>query len=242
MLAATTPYKAAHLATLFLTFAFSVIGFATGINALVKSNDQKNLVKEQAPLGAVVTINTGDIFKVGCVVTAVCAALAVLSLASIALLLFTCSAKSGVLLSTRTLPLQGGLFVFLTLWLFAALVAMTDFVANREAKVTAFIGTLQLQPAVIKTVEAQLGVTSVYREINYCACSRCLFGPSIRCGSDLLRSSEACRDPAVDCVPLRRDLERVVLCRRASCASRISRSCSRSNCRVGTRTQLQGQE
>ncbi|EIW55806.1 uncharacterized protein TRAVEDRAFT_22244 [Trametes versicolor FP-101664 SS1] len=167
MLAATTPLRTARLAALFLTFAFGVIGFATGINALVKSNDQKDLVKNQAPLGAVVTIDTGDVFKVGCVVTAVCAALAALSLASLVLLLFTRPAKSGAALSTRTLPLQGGLFAFLTLWLFAALVAMTDFVANREAKVTAFIGTLQLQPAVIKTVEAQLGVTSVYREIDY---------------------------------------------------------------------------
>lgn len=176
MLAATAPLRTARLAALFLTFAFGVIGFATGINALVKSNDQKDLVKNQAPLGAVVTIDTGDVFKVGCVVTAVCAALAALSLLSLVLLLFTRSAKS---LSTRTLPLQGGLFAFLTLWLFAALVAMTDFVANREAKVTAFIGTLQLQPAVIKTVEAQLGVTSVYREIDYCAYSRCLFGPFV---------------------------------------------------------------
>ncbi|OJT13462.1 hypothetical protein TRAPUB_9992 [Trametes pubescens] len=167
MLAATAPYKAARLAALFLTFAFSVIGFSTGINALVKSNDQKDLVKQQAPLGAVVTIDTGDVFKAGCVVTAVCAALAALSLLSLVVLFFTRSAKSGTSLSTRTLPLQGGLFAFLTLWLFAALVAMTDFVANREAKVTAFIGTLQLQPAVIKTVEAQLGVTSVYHEIDY---------------------------------------------------------------------------
>lgn len=167
MLAATAPYRAARLAPLFLTFAFGVIGFATGINALAKSNDQKDLVKEQAPLGATVDIDTSDVFTVGCVVTAVCAALAVVSLLSFLSLLFTHSTKGGVPLCTRLLRPLAFLLAFLSVWLFAALVAMTDFVANREAKVTAFIGTFSLDSGVIKTVEQQLGVTSVYREIDY---------------------------------------------------------------------------
>ncbi|KAH9846393.1 hypothetical protein C2E23DRAFT_744219 [Lenzites betulinus] len=168
MFAATAPYKSARLASLFLTFAFGVVGFAMGISALVKSNDQKDLVKSQAPGGATVNIDTNDVFKVGCVVTAVCAALAVVSLVSFVLLFFTRAAtKTTAPLSTRTLPLQAILLSFLSLWLFASLVAMTDIVANKQAKVTAFIGTLQLQDSIIKAVEAQLGVTSVYREINY---------------------------------------------------------------------------
>ncbi|KAI0360765.1 hypothetical protein OH77DRAFT_1378234, partial [Trametes cingulata] len=168
MLAANVPYRIARLASLFLTFAFGVIGFAMGINALVKSNNQKDLVKREAPLGAQVDVNTDDVFDVGCVVTAVCAALAVVSLASIALLLFTRgTGASSVPLSTRTLPLQGLLLSFLTIWLFASLVPMTDFVANREAKVTATLGGVQLQPSVIKAVEQSLGVTSVYHEIDY---------------------------------------------------------------------------
>ncbi|KAI0826706.1 hypothetical protein BC628DRAFT_1319898 [Trametes gibbosa] len=159
------PFRAPRLAALFLTFAFGVVGFAMGINALVKSHDQKNLVKDQAPSGATVNIDTNDVFKVGCVVTAVCAALAALSFV---LLLFTRSTtKAAAPLSARTLPLQAILFSFLSVWLFASLVAMTDIVANRQAKVSAFIGTLQLQDSIIKAVEAQLGVTSVYREIDY---------------------------------------------------------------------------
>ncbi|KAI0366031.1 hypothetical protein BV20DRAFT_698427 [Pilatotrama ljubarskyi] len=168
MLAANVPYRIARLASLFLTFAFGVIGFAMGINALVKSNNQKDLVKREAPLGAQVDVNTDDIFDVGCVVTAVCAALAVVSLASLALLLFARSTTaSNVPLSTRTLPIQALLLSFLTIWLFASLVPMTDFVANREAKVTATLGGVQLQPSVIKAVEQSLGVTSVYHEIDY---------------------------------------------------------------------------
>ncbi|KAI0635076.1 hypothetical protein C8Q77DRAFT_1217024 [Trametes polyzona] len=168
MIAQTVPLKAARLASLFLTFVFGVVGFAMGINALVKSNNQKDLVKEKAPAGATVDINTDDVFTVGCVVTAVCAALAVVSLASLVLLFFTRPAtQSSVPLSTRTLKPQGFLLAFLSVWLFAALVAMTDFVANREAKVSASIGNFPLQESVIKTVEQALGVTSVYRKIDY---------------------------------------------------------------------------
>ncbi|KAI0674228.1 hypothetical protein C8Q78DRAFT_1067327 [Trametes maxima] len=161
MHAATTPYRPARLATLFLTFAFSVIGFATGINALVKSNDQKDLVKKQAPAGTTVNIDTNDVFQVGCVVTAVCAVLAVVSAGSFVLLLLSHSA------STRTLKLQGLLTSFLTVWLFASLIPMTDFVANRGAKVSAFLGTVQLPDSLIQAVEQQLGVTSIYRDIDY---------------------------------------------------------------------------
>ncbi|KAI0777605.1 hypothetical protein BD413DRAFT_466919 [Trametes elegans] len=168
MYTANVPHKLARLATLFLTFAFGVIGFAMGIHALVKSNDQKDLVKQEAPMGATVNIDTDDVFQVGCVVTAVCGALAVVSLVSLALLFFNRpSTKSSEPLSTRTLPLQAGLLAFLTVWLFASLVAMTDFVANRQAKVSAFLGSVQLDDSIIKLVEGQLGVTSVYKDIGY---------------------------------------------------------------------------
>ncbi|KAH9896779.1 hypothetical protein C8Q73DRAFT_687002 [Cubamyces lactineus] len=160
MVAASTPYKVPRLAALALTFVFGVVGFALGINALVKSNNQKDLVKQQAaPLGATVSIDTDDVFDVGCVVTAVCAALAVVSLASLAFLLFT--------RSTRTLTLQGLLLSFLTIWLFASLIPMTDFVANRQAKVTAFIGAVPVPDSLIQTVQQELGVSSVYNQIGY---------------------------------------------------------------------------
>ncbi|KAI0659101.1 hypothetical protein C8Q70DRAFT_988958, partial [Cubamyces menziesii] len=155
------PLKVPRLAALALTFVFGVVGFALGINALVKSNNQKDLVKQQAaPLGATVTIDTDDVFDVGCVVTAVCAALAVVSFASLVFLLFT--------RSTRTLTAQGLLLSFLTIWLFASLIPMSDFVANRQAKVTAFIGAVPVPDSLIQSVQQELGVSSVYNQIGYC--------------------------------------------------------------------------
>ncbi|KAJ8457515.1 hypothetical protein ONZ51_g11484 [Trametes cubensis] len=160
MVAASTPLKVPRLAALALTFVFGVVGFALGINALVKSNNQKDLVKQQAaPLGATVTIDTDDVFDVGCVVTAVCAALAVVSFASLVFLLFT--------RSTRTLTAQGLLLSFLTIWLFASLIPMSDFVANRQAKVTAFIGAVPVPDSLIQSVQQELGVSSVYNQIGY---------------------------------------------------------------------------
>ncbi|KAI8986864.1 hypothetical protein BD414DRAFT_487291 [Trametes punicea] len=47
---------------------------------------------------------------------------------------------------------------------------MTDFVANRQAKVSAFLGGVPLPDSIIQTVQAQLGVTSIYRKIGYCEC------------------------------------------------------------------------
>ncbi|OSD07932.1 hypothetical protein PYCCODRAFT_1357883 [Trametes coccinea BRFM310] len=160
MVVANVPFRLPRLAALSLAFVFGVVGFAMGINALVKSNDQKDLVKKQAaPLGATVNIDTDDVFDVGCVVTVVCALVALTSLASLVSLLFARSARAFTFL---------GLFLsFLTIWLFASLVPMTDFVANRQAKVSAFLGTVPLPDSIIQTVQQQLGVTSVYRDIHY---------------------------------------------------------------------------
>ncbi|KAI9064745.1 hypothetical protein FKP32DRAFT_1602817 [Trametes sanguinea] len=160
MVAANVPFRLPRLAALSLAFVFGVVGFAMGINALVKSNDQKDTVrKAAAPLGATVNIDTNDVFDVGCVVTVVCGLVAVTSLASLVSLLFTRSA--------RALTFLGLFLSFLTIWLFASLIPMTDFVANRQAKVSAFIGDVPLQDSLIQAVQQELGVTSVYHEIHY---------------------------------------------------------------------------
>ncbi|OBZ78373.1 hypothetical protein A0H81_02248 [Grifola frondosa] len=160
--------KHARVPALLLSFAFGVAGFATGINALVKSDHQKRAIRSVAPAGATVNIDTSDVFAVGCVVTAVCGAIAVASAAFFLLLIF---AKpylgSPVPFSTRTLRFQSHILLFLTIGLFACLVPFTDFVANREANVTAFIGTLQLPQVIIQNVEQSLGLTSVYHRIGY---------------------------------------------------------------------------
>ena len=59
-------------------------------------------------------------------------------------------------------------------WVFATLVAFTDFFANRSAKITASIAGLSLSPEVIQTIVASLGATTEYKHVDYRACSHIL--------------------------------------------------------------------
>ncbi|KAL4252235.1 hypothetical protein ABKN59_005523 [Abortiporus biennis] len=129
------PLKPLRLASLFLTLAFGAIGTGVGINALVKSNNDKDLVRNNAPAGATVTINTDDIFDSGAVMTVVCGLITLATLVFFPLVLISRSPK----LSNLTLPLQTGIYSFLSIWLFATLIPVTDFFANRQATVTAFV-------------------------------------------------------------------------------------------------------
>lgn len=146
-----------------------------GINALAKSNDQKDFLKTHAPQGATVNIDTSDVMSVGTIVTVVCGLLALVSVIIFVPLLLLPQGASTRALSTRTLPLQTAVLAFLTVFLFAALVPFTDFVATREAEVTAFLGTVQLPQSIIQAAQRQLGVTGVYKDIDYRECFRLLF-------------------------------------------------------------------
>ncbi|KAI0795002.1 hypothetical protein C8Q75DRAFT_730833 [Abortiporus biennis] len=157
------PLKPLRLASLFLTLAFGAIGTGVGINALVKSNNDKDLVRNNAPAGATVTINTDDIFDSGAVMTVVCGLITLATLVFFPLVLISRSPK----LSNFTLPLQTGIYSFLSIWLFATLIPVTDFFANRQATVTAFVGTIPLPASIVQAAEESLGVTPVYHKIDY---------------------------------------------------------------------------
>lgn len=157
------PLKTARLCSLFLAFVFGVVGLALGINADVKTNDTKDFVKQNAPFNATVDINTDDVFKVGTVVVVVCGLLAIVSLVFLSLV---ATSKAS---STRSLPIQTGLFGFLTVWLFASLIPYTHFVANRSANITATLpGGIPVPDIVIQSTQAQLGVSSRYRDTPTC--------------------------------------------------------------------------
>ena len=79
-MSATTPYRVPRLVSLFLSFSFGVIGFAIGLNALVKSNSDKDNLRKSVPAGATVDINDNDVYKSGVVVTAMSGLIALASL------------------------------------------------------------------------------------------------------------------------------------------------------------------
>lgn len=142
-----------------MTFAWGVIAGSVGLNALIKSNQQKSkLRKAVAPIQ--VNIDTGDIFKVGVVLTVVAAIIAIVAFISLGLSFLSRKASS----ASR---IQGAVLAFLGTWLLACQIPYTVFFATRAANVTAKLGNISIGKDVIAQTEKALGVTSVYKNIDY---------------------------------------------------------------------------
>lgn len=163
----SSPHRISRLVSLFLSFAFGVVGFGIGLNALIKSNQAKKQLRASVPGGATVNINTDDVLKSGIALTVASGLLALASLFAFPSVLLSSASLTGA----RLLRVQGALLAFFTIFLFAALTPFTDFVANRQAKVTAFFGAIPVPAATIQAIEAGLGATPIYKDIGYCAFS-----------------------------------------------------------------------
>ncbi|TBU58334.1 hypothetical protein BD310DRAFT_927487 [Dichomitus squalens] len=163
MSSAYTPLSLARVVSLFLAFVFGVVGLALNAEAFVRSTNQKSEIKRVAPQGTSIHLDNSDVVSAGGAVLAFSTVIALVSLASLVLHLLSPTRS----LSTRTLPLQGVLLAIGTLGLFASLVAMTDFVANRQVKVSASIGGTPVPASLVQSVEQSLGVTPVYHKIFY---------------------------------------------------------------------------
>ncbi|KAF9233777.1 hypothetical protein BU15DRAFT_53449 [Melanogaster broomeanus] len=160
------PLRATRLGTLFFCFAFSVIGGSVGLNALIKSNQERSLARNSlAALGgttdATINIDINDVFSSGAVITAVCALLALLSGVFFA---FTwCPVKD----KRFWFRLQSCALFFCAIWLFATLIPFDYFFANREAQVSASVNGVPMTADLIQAFEQLLGITPVYRDISY---------------------------------------------------------------------------
>lgn len=174
------PLRVPRLLSLVLLFAFGIAGMGVGINALVKFNDQKRQLKSAAPAGATVNIDTNDVLDSGYVITVVCGLLA---LFSVIFALPALSARVGLI------RLQALIFGFLSVWLFATLVAFTDFFANRSAKVSASIGSLAIPDSIIQSIVHSLGASTEYKHVDYCESSCHRFLVLHSCSPFALRSS-----------------------------------------------------
>ncbi|KDR79390.1 hypothetical protein GALMADRAFT_243430 [Galerina marginata CBS 339.88] len=157
------PLRTARIVTLGLSWCIAVVAASVGLNALIKSNQDKTRLKKLAPPPAVVDIDTSDIFDVGVLAT-------VTSLV-ISLLVFNFLAGMFIpgtkALVARTLRLQAIALTLACLLLFGAMVPYMVFFVNREASVKAFINGVQLPDAIVRGVEASSGSTRVYKDIHY---------------------------------------------------------------------------
>ncbi|KAF8838187.1 hypothetical protein BDN67DRAFT_1024126 [Paxillus ammoniavirescens] len=166
------PLTAARLGALFFSFTFSVIGGSVGLNALVKSNQERSYIRNAASsVGASVSVDvTGcvlitqspsDVFSTGAVITTVCALLTLLSAAAFA---FTWCPIQNKRFWFRS---QSCALFFCSIWLFVTLIPFDYFFTNREARVTATLDGFPVSDNIMQSIEQVLGVTPVYRDIDY---------------------------------------------------------------------------
>ncbi|KAF9067962.1 hypothetical protein BDP27DRAFT_1295798 [Rhodocollybia butyracea] len=162
------PLKIARLLSLFLAFAFAVIAGSVGLNALVKSNQEKSATEKILPANTTLVVNDNDVFKSGTVITAVSALIALLCLVYILILLLSRNYENRYTrLSNRLLPFEWMSLAFCAAFLFATQIPYTHFFATRSAQVSAFFGTFEIPSSVVQAVQASLGVTTVYKSISY---------------------------------------------------------------------------
>ncbi|CCM01785.1 uncharacterized protein FIBRA_03852 [Fibroporia radiculosa] len=154
-----------RLVSLALSFVFGIVALSVDINALAKSNSQKSTLRKDVPSGVTVNIDTQDVFSSGVVVTVVCGLIGLTSLLALVHSFFRSLTSP---FHRRTVPLFGAhLLTFLTIWLFATIIPFTDFVANRQAKISASLGGVPLSQTIIQATEQQLGFTPVYHKLGY---------------------------------------------------------------------------
>ena len=97
-----------------------------------------------------------DVYQSGVVVTSICATLALLS--AIFLLVTVVWPNR----ATGSLKIQAWMFTFFSVWVFVTQIPYTVFVANRRAKVDAFLDGVQLPPQTVQAALAAAGESDKY--------------------------------------------------------------------------------
>ncbi|CAA7270472.1 unnamed protein product [Cyclocybe aegerita] len=157
------PLHKTRAVALIVSWCFAVIASSVGLNALIKSNQEKSKLKRLAPSPTRVEIDTDDISVAGIVATTASLLIAVLA-SNFFFAMYLSFTKA---FSARTLRLQGAILFVASFFLFGALVPYLVYFVNRHAEVTAFVGDTQLPDSVVKAVESASGSTSIYKDIYY---------------------------------------------------------------------------
>ncbi|KAF8810892.1 hypothetical protein BYT27DRAFT_7090879 [Phlegmacium glaucopus] len=157
----SAPWFTTRVVSLLLAWCWGIIGAAVGLNALVKSNEQKAAVNRAVPRPTIVTINIRDVYVLGVLSTTAC--LLIVAFTTTFLCMTLCRPKS----FHRTLFFQAMLLILSCVWLFSVLVPLTIFHAKRSARVNAYLDGIQLPVYVVNTVENALDITGVYKRIYY---------------------------------------------------------------------------
>ncbi|PPQ79455.1 hypothetical protein CVT25_002617 [Psilocybe cyanescens] len=163
MSSTVAPLPKARFLILTLTWCLAVISSSVGLNALIKSNQDKSRLKKLAPPPSVVEINTTAIYNAGIVATTASLLIAVI-LSKFIIAPFLPFTKS---LAARTLRTQSIILILASLFLLGSLIPFMIYFSTGQADVKAFIGTVQLPDSAVKAVEAHSGSTRIYKDIPY---------------------------------------------------------------------------
>ncbi|KAF9648324.1 hypothetical protein BDM02DRAFT_3129112 [Thelephora ganbajun] len=149
------------LAALFFSFDFAIVSIGLLINAFVSSNNQVKNLRAVVPRGTVLNVNRNDILTTGKVSTAVQALIIILTILS----------AYAIFNRSKTRPkffvVLGSLLSFTSLWLLSVTIAFTAIFATKSARVSAFVGGVQLSQSIIDAQARALGVSPVYKDQSY---------------------------------------------------------------------------
>jgi len=145
-----------RIVALALSAAWCIISASIGLNSLIKSNQTQTRFRKLAPAGVTLQFHINDVYQSGVVITSICATLAVLS--TIFLLVTIVWPNR----ATASLKIQAWMFTFFSVWVLAAQIPYTAFVATRRAKVDAFLGGVQLPAETVQAALAAAGGSDKY--------------------------------------------------------------------------------
>jgi hypothetical protein len=144
--------------------SWCIISASLGLNALIKSNNEKARLKAAAPPPTHVVIDTTDVTATGAAATAACTLAGLVIFPVLATHLYHRHKNT---LSPRTLRALAATLVFSALLLVASLIPFTFFFATRSARVTATIGSVVIPASTIQQIERSLGATPIYSKKTY---------------------------------------------------------------------------
>jgi len=151
--------------SLFLTFAFSVVGWSVVINARVRSNQEISYftsVIAQSISNAVVDINYHDIYVVSIILGVGCALLTIFSFVSTLSQIFSIGTKRPLFKR-----LQSYLMFFGALWVLATVIACDVLFVTRSSGISVTIGGIAVSQRAIQQIERQMGVSPEYKDKWY---------------------------------------------------------------------------
>jgi len=130
-----------------------------------------------------------DVYQSGVVVTSICAALALLSTIFLLVTIVWPNRATG------SLKIQAWMVTFFSVWIFVTQIPYTVFVANRRAKVDAFLNGVQLPPQTVQAALAAAGESDKYSSQHPGAIHRLILGGFRDQYINFFRSCPSCHFP-----------------------------------------------